>query len=110
MKWKKGMVFACLFFMIILGVSFSCDAAGGKKQSDKIRISAEKLKLAKGQTKRLKIIGTKKKVKWKSSNREVASVTKKGIVKGKRKGEDYRHGWKTKTDLRGFCDRQEQQQ
>lgn len=85
-KWKKGIVFACLFFMIISGVSISCYAAGGKKQAEKIRISAAKLKITKGQTKRFKIIGTKKKVKWKSSNRKVASVTKKSIVKGKRKG------------------------
>ena len=84
-KWKKGIVFACLFFVIISGVSISCYAAGGKKQVEKIRISAAKLKLTKGQTKRLKIIGTKKKVKWKSSNRKVTSVTKKGIVKGKAK-------------------------
>lgn len=59
-KWKKGMVFACLFFVIISGVSVSCYAAGGKKQAEKIRISTAKLKITKGQTKRLKIIGKKK--------------------------------------------------
>lgn len=43
-KWKKGIVFACLFFVIISGVSVSCYAAGGKKQAEKMRRrDAEKL-------------------------------------------------------------------
>lgn len=34
----------------------------------------------------LKMKGTKKKVTWKSSNKQVASVSKKGVVKAKKKG------------------------
>ena len=50
------------------------------------RISKRTLTLNVGETYRLKVKGTKKKIKWKSSNKAVASVTSKGKVKGKAKG------------------------
>ncbi len=52
----------------------------------KIRLSAKKVSLKVGQTKKLKVKGTKKKVVWKSSKKKIASVSKKGVVKALRKG------------------------
>ncbi|MGN1205908.1 MAG: CotH kinase family protein [Eubacterium sp.] len=52
----------------------------------KIRLSAKKLSLKVGQTKKLKVKGTKKKVLWKSSKKKIVSVSKKGIVKALNKG------------------------
>lgn len=50
------------------------------------KINKKKLTMKKGEKKKLKIIGAKKAVKWKSSNKKVASVSKKGMVKAKKKG------------------------
>ena len=52
----------------------------------KIRLSAKKISLKVGQTKKLKVKGTKKKVVWKSSKKKIASVSKKGVVKALRRG------------------------
>lgn len=51
-----------------------------------VKISAKKLSLTVGQSKTLKIKGTKTKVKWSTSNREVAVVNKKGKVTAKKAG------------------------
>lgn len=51
-----------------------------------IKINKPKASLVKGETLKLKISGTKSKVKWWSSKPKVASVTTKGIVKAKKKG------------------------
>ena len=45
----------------------------------KIRLSAKKISLKVGQTKKLKVKGTKKKVVWKSSKKKIASVSKKEL-------------------------------
>lgn len=42
--------------------------------------------LMKGRTGTLKVTGTKEKVKWKSENRKIATVSSKGVVKAKGKG------------------------
>lgn len=52
----------------------------------KPKISKKKIVLIKGQKKKLSIKGTKKKAKWSSSRKSVATVSKKGIVKAKKKG------------------------
>lgn len=51
-----------------------------------VKLNAQKKTLTKGQTFTLKLIGTKKKVSWTSSNKSVASVSKKGVVKASKKG------------------------
>ncbi len=52
----------------------------------KIKLSKKNLTLYMGQTKKLKVKGTKKKVKWSSAKKKVASVNKKGVVTAKRQG------------------------
>ena len=50
------------------------------------QISNKNITLIKGQTKILKITGTSKIAKWKSSNKTVATVTQQGKVTAKKKG------------------------
>ena len=51
-----------------------------------VRINASKRTMFRGDTYNLKIIGTNKKVTWRSSNKTVAIVTANGRVTAKRKG------------------------
>ena len=52
----------------------------------KVKLNKKKLVLTVGKKAKLKVKGTKKKVKWSSSKKKIATVTKKGIVKAKKKG------------------------
>ncbi len=83
MKRKKNMVYIVVFFvvMIILGGNIMIQA---KKKE--LSLNQKNLTLQVGQKKKLKVNGTFKKVVWTSSNKKVAAVSKKGIVKAKKKG------------------------
>ena len=50
------------------------------------KLSAKNAVVGVGATTTLKVKGTKKKVKWSSSNKKIATVNKKGVVKGKKIG------------------------
>ncbi len=50
------------------------------------KISKKKITILKGQTYKLKVKGTSKKVKWSSSKSSLASVNSSGVVKGKKAG------------------------
>ena len=52
----------------------------------KVKLNKKKLVLTVGKKTKLKVKGTKKKVKWSSSKKKIATVTKKGVVKAKKKG------------------------
>lgn len=52
----------------------------------KVKLNITKATLSVGGSINLKLLNNKKKVTWKSSNKKVASVTKKGKVKAKKKG------------------------
>ena len=52
----------------------------------KVKINATKKTLVKGQTYTLKVSGTKKKVKWSTGKKSVATVNSKGKVTAKAKG------------------------
>lgn len=58
----------------------------GKPVDAKVRLSSKSAHLAPGDTLKLKVKGTKKKVKWSSSNKKVCTVSKKGKVKAKKIG------------------------
>ena len=80
MKQKiKGLLSVALCLMLIIQ-SASINAA------TKVKINKKTASIYVGETVQLKIKGTKKKVKWKSSNKKVATVTSKGKVKGIKKG------------------------
>lgn len=61
------------------------EAAAANNQVSKVKISETKATLGVGETLKLKVTGTKKSVKWSSSNSKVASVSG-GKVKGKKAG------------------------
>ena len=52
----------------------------------KVKLNKKKLVLTVGKKAKLKVKRTKKKVKWSSSKKKIATVTKKGVVKAKKKG------------------------
>lgn len=58
----------------------------GYAKAKKPVLSKKKLTLSVGESKTLKVKNTKKKVKWSSGKKSVASVSKKGRVKAKKKG------------------------
>ena len=75
-----------LFLAGALAVTLVSPAFSTTAEAAKIKLNKTKVYLLKGKTTKLKIKGTKKKVTWKSSNKKVATVSKKGKVKGKKAG------------------------
>lgn len=75
MKKFKTVLAALLF-----ALSLTCLAAVPVQA--KVKLNKAALTLREGESATLKITGTKKKVSWKSSNRNVATVNKKGKVTG----------------------------
>lgn len=86
MRQKFVKAIRVLMIIFAVAVSFPQNQAATKVQAASIKISAKKLSLTVGQSKKLKIKGTKKKVKWSSSNKKIATVTSKGKVTAKKKG------------------------
>lgn len=86
----KKMLFAmCTCIIVMLAVlvvmpektpGFTVEAAA------KVKLNKTNVYVSKGDTVRLSIIGTSKKVRWSSSNRKIAVVSNKGVVKGIKKG------------------------
>ncbi len=82
-----------LGFMIALVLFFGNVSMGPLTEHDvtvahaaKVKLNKTKLTLYLKKTATLKVKGTKKKVKWSSSNKKVAIVSKKGKVTAKKKG------------------------
>jgi len=57
-----------------------------KKYGGKRRLNHKKLNITLGFSKKLKLYNANGKVKWKSSNKNIATVSKKGIIKAKKTG------------------------
>lgn len=70
---------------IVLSISM-IPATEVSAASKKVKLNKKKVTIYVGKTVKLKVKNTKKKVKWKSSNKKVATVSKKGKVKGKKPG------------------------
>lgn len=65
--------------------TFDCTGRGaGSQKEDELNKTKATLYVSKKLM--LKVKNTKKKVKWSSSKKAVASVTKEGVVKAKKKG------------------------
>ncbi len=52
----------------------------------KVKLNKTKITLVKGKSTTLKVIGNKKKIKWSTSNKKIATVNSKGKVTAKKKG------------------------
>ena len=82
MQIKKKMAVLCslaLFAGVVSPVATDSEAAS-------IKLNKKTATIKVGKTVKLKVKGTKKKVKWSSSKKKVATVSKKGVVKGKKAG------------------------
>lgn len=75
---KKILSIMIIALLVVTAVPIQAEAA--------VKISATKKTLYVGQSTTLKVTGTKKKVKWSSTNKKVATVTQKGKVKAKQAG------------------------
>lgn len=73
-----------LAFFAIAVIVFTL--ASPENVSAKAKISKKSITITKGKTYTLKIKGTKKKAKWTSSKKSVATVSKKGKIKAKKRG------------------------
>lgn len=86
-KWSIGMIFAVLAFGILCSVPVGVHAAGRKMS---IRWQGKKRSVAVGKKLSLKVkIRHKKrgtKLLWKSSSKKIATVSKRGVVSGKKAG------------------------
>lgn len=72
-----------------VGATYSAQPTEAKTvKAKKLKLKKKKLSIKVGAKKTLKVTVKPKKAKltWKSSNKKVATVTKKGVVKGKKKG------------------------
>ena len=81
-RWKQGIAVMTAAALILTGISVP-GSAGAKA---KIRLNKKKVTIKVGGKVTLKLKNAKKKVTWKSSKKKVASVTTKGVVRGKSAG------------------------
>ena len=82
MKCKKkiGLTIICM-----IAVTFMASQNMNVKAAT-LKLNKSKAKITAGDTLKLKVKGAKGKVSWSTNNKKVASVSKKGIVKGKNSG------------------------
>lgn len=85
---KRFLAVACSLVLVATMASIAGVAAPQQAQAaGKVSISAKTATVKVGKVKKLKLRNaTPSKVKWKSSKKSVATVSAKGVVKGKRKG------------------------
>lgn len=89
MRRLKKFVMAVFFIICLVSVPIIETSLIGMENvqaASKIKISAKKVYISKGKKTKLYIKGTKSKVKWSSTNKRIATVNSKGIVKGVKKG------------------------
>ena len=79
MKAKRGLLIVLTVLMMLAALPITAMAASPK-------LSKTRLELMKGATYKLKVKNTKAKVTWKSSKKSVATVSSKGVVTAKKKG------------------------
>ena len=78
-KRLLAVISAVILMTTMLIPAFQASAAS-------VRLNKTKIVLVVGQTYNLKVSGTKKTPQWSSSNKKIVSVTKKGVIKGLKKG------------------------
>ena len=75
-----------ILLMLAVFVAFSPLTFDGEVYAASIKLSKKTVYMSKGSTYKLKVKGTKKKVKWQSSDSSIVSVSKKGKLKAKAYG------------------------
>lgn len=82
MKKAKQLILFALALCLCIGIECTADAKAKKK----IKLNKTKLTLTVGKTYKLKLKNNKKKVKWSSTKKSIASVSSKGKIKAKKAG------------------------
>lgn len=78
--------FTSIVLCLALFITMFSSPSQSMAKKAKIKLNKKKVTLYVGKSVRLKVKGTKKKAKWKSSSKKVATVSSKGTVKAKKKG------------------------
>ena len=84
MRKTSGTVYK--LFLLLLVLSLSAVFYGQPVSAKSVRLNKKTVYLAKGGSTRLKVMGTKKKVKWKTGNKKIVTVTSNGKLKAKKVG------------------------
>ena len=89
MKATKKFIIAV--FIVLSAIFIVPNVIPGMMESHTVEASSTKINITKktlniGESCKLKITGTKKKIKWSTSNKQVATVNSDGKVKAKKKG------------------------
>lgn len=82
---KKNLAAVVTCFLLVFTLIFSAIPTT-EVQAAKVKLSKTKVTLVKGKSTTLKVKGTKKKVTWKTGNKKIATVSKKGKVTAKKAG------------------------
>ena len=82
MKQTKKILAIVLAFVLSISMIPTINVSAAKK----VKLNKTKVTIYVGKTVTLKLRSNKRKVKWSSSNKKVATVSKKGKVKGKKAG------------------------
>lgn len=85
---KRSFGFLVMFLlMVIIGCSLGMQSGNVvAKAASNVRLNEKNICIIKGQTKKLRLKEADGKIKWKSKNKSIATVSKKGMVTAKRKG------------------------
>lgn len=88
MKMKKLMRMIAVVICLSMSIAIITPSAGVSEiqAATKIKLNYTKKTIYVGDTLCLRISGTSKKVTWSSSNKKVATVSSKGVIKGIKKG------------------------
>lgn len=81
---RKGIIKIWIYLLIAFVLSGSAFASAYETQAASAKLNRKSATIWVGDTLKLKVKNTKKKVKWTSSKKSVATVSAKGIVKAKR--------------------------
>lgn len=79
---KKRKLFVPFIFCLLISLSILMNA----EAASSVKLNKTSITIQVGKTYNLKVKGTKKKVKWKTANKKVATVNSKGKVTGKKAG------------------------
>lgn len=84
MKQIRKPIFMLL--LVLMAAIMSVGVYQTRIESAAVKLNKKTISIQKGKNYKLKVLGTGKKIKWSSSSKKVATVSKKGIVTGKSVG------------------------